>query len=103
MDDGECKELTIKVIDAFEHEEVVPFVTKCLAKTSRGGTVSFHGKCLESLCGAVWLGDLEEPDFNKMKPFVISLNNLSEILENLGAKIIEKKLNDFDFFVKAER
>ena len=55
VDDGECKELTIKVIDAFEHEEVVPFVTKCLAKTSRGGTVSFHGKCLESLCGAVWL------------------------------------------------
>jgi hypothetical protein len=111
VDDGEAKEIiALDLIDYVPIQEKENIVRHWLSKLALGGTITIGGNDLGQITKAFAYNQLELSQAAELlygnqlaRSGLVTCAQMRKILEGGGLKIIESRLSNFSYYVKAER
>jgi hypothetical protein len=111
LDDGEAEEIiALDVVDYVPLAEKENILRHWLSKLAIGGTITIGGNDLRQIAKALSFNQL---DLNQtaellygsqlIRSGLITCDRMRKVLEGSGLKILESRLVNFSYYVKAER
>ena len=94
------------ILDFVEERKVV--LAEVVKKLRYGGVIEIHGIDIYDLCNGMQYGRVSAEDFNKMvlgknRRSLDTIYNVVHMLSELGIKVLDKRINNWKYFIRAER
>jgi len=115
LDDGEAEEIICdNILENIPTENLMVFIRALSSKLKHGGILVFTGTDVMMLVEKYTRGEISIIDFNKIlfglknyawafKLACITLSDINEICEQVGLKVLERKLDGTEFCIKVQR
>lgn len=104
---GSIANLSIKdSLDLVPYKDRQVTLTNICSKIMYGGTLEIEGVDYEDIIRAGYRGDIYIEEFNQLvneKESISGMSNVAMDLEALGFKIITKRRNKYQYYIKAQR
>lgn len=111
VDDGEAQEIiALDIVDFVPVQEKENIVRHWLSKLALGGTITIGGNDIGQVAKAFTFNQLELSQTAELlyggqlaRSGLVTCTQMRKILEGGGLKIVEARLNNFSYYVKARR